>query len=128
MKKLILKNLLNNELKKHEISIEEISDIKDLDLNIKNKYSVSEKKVCKYFVKEQYLAKDIKNFKNWLLEGKKTECKKKQYILKNIDPKMGKILIICKSLGELFVICGNTVFKILYVNKVRVNINLISKK
>ncbi|MEA3489560.1 MAG: hypothetical protein U9R44_04380 [Candidatus Omnitrophota bacterium] len=114
MKELVYKNIVGNNPRKREISIEEISS--------KKEPRVEKKWICKYFIKEKYRSRSMNNIREWVKREKKNERMKNCHILRENNTRTGESKIICKLLGEIFVICGMTVYKIVYVNEIRVKI------
>ena len=114
MKKLYFKNIKGNNPRKREISIEEVSQNKTAQ--------VSKKWICKYFVKEKYASGDVENLRNWISMEKRRKCRKDCHILREYNSKTGDNKVVCKVLGDFFVINGGTVYKIVYVNEVKIQV------
>ena len=99
MKELFYESKSGNNPRKSEISIEEISD------RLSNKKS--KKWMSKYFVKEIFASDDRQEIKKWIRskndEGPKRDC----HILRHVDTSTGENKIICKILGEIFLVSRN---------------------
>jgi len=109
MKELVYRDIFGNNPRKREVSIEEIRNLTGSRLE--------KKWICKYFVKERFRRDDKKALK--ALE-KNRGCRKDCHILREVDTGTGENKIICKVLGEFFVIWGRSVYKILYINEIRI--------
>ena len=112
MKELVYRDIFGNNPRKREVSMEEIRDLTGS--------RIEKKWICKYFIKERFTCKDRKAIKAW---EKKRECRKDCHILREVDTETGENKIICKVLGEFFVIWGLAVYKILYINEIRIKVN-----
>jgi hypothetical protein len=114
MRELVYKNILGNNPRKREVSIEEVSG--------REQNKTSRKWVCKYFVKEIFESRSLRVVKNWISENKKRNTEHKCHILRHVDTRTGENSIVCKVLGEFYVIRGLVAFKIMYVNEIKVRI------
>lgn len=112
MKELVYKSLYGNHPRKCEVSIEEISDPVEA--------MRSKKWLCKYFIKTRHTAKDQRSLSEWIKSQKKAGCRRNCHILRKMDSETGENILICKVLGEFFVVRGLTAFKVLYVNEIRI--------
>ena len=115
MKKLYFRNVLGNNPRKCEVSLEEISD--------RTKAKVARKWICKYFIKEKYSSENEKDLKNWINAERKNNCRRDHHILRRVDTKSGENKFICKVLGTFFVIREKTVYRIVYVNELRIQVD-----
>ncbi len=115
MKKLYYRDILGNNPRKREISLEEISD--------RTEARVARKWICKYFIKEKFSSKNGEELRNWMRAESRNSCRKDCHILRQADTQSGENKIICKVLGDFFVIWGKTVYKIVYVNELRIQID-----
>lgn len=115
MKELVYRDILGNNPRKREVSIEEISK--------ETKAKVAKKWICKYFVKEKYSSQNKHNLRAWLRLKKREQVRKDCHILREVDTRTGENKIICKVLGDFFVISGMTGYKIVYVNEIRIKVD-----
>ncbi|MDP8298418.1 MAG: hypothetical protein P9L88_00720 [Candidatus Tantalella remota] len=113
MKKLVYRDILGNNPRKREVSMEEISG--------RNQSKVSKKWICKYFIREKHTENSIDALKKWVTKRKKT-CRKDRHILRQMNTETGENKIICKVLGEFFVIRGGSAYRIVYINEVKIQI------
>ncbi|KJJ84248.1 hypothetical protein OMAG_001886 [Candidatus Omnitrophus magneticus] len=115
MKELVYKTIEGNDPIKKEISIEELENKNYLDIN--KKWS------CKYFIKSRYEGTSIRDIKEWIANNKNCNRNIKSFnVLKFIDNRTGETKILCKAIGEFFVVHNLKVVKILYVNAIRIHI------
>ena len=98
---------------KREFSIEEISDDS-------SEARVAKKWISKYFIKEAFTSDKISDLKKWVKKKQKKICLKNCHILRVLDHQTGENKIVCKILGDIFVIQGNTAYWIVYVNEVKI--------
>ena len=119
MRRLVYRNIFGNNPRKHEVSMEEISDRK--------KSRISRKIITKYFVKDRYVADDVEDIKLWIKLNKKYDDPSNCHILTTIDSKTGENKMVCKAMGTFYVVCELTVFKLVYINEIKVQM-LDSKK
>ena len=97
-----------------EVSLEEISNSR--------KMTILKKWICKYFVREKFHSGDFDELKKWVALKKSAGCRKDCHILRREDTKTGSNKVVCKVLGDFFVICGETAYKIVYVNELKLEI------
>ncbi|MDD4956158.1 MAG: hypothetical protein PHH49_00610 [Candidatus Omnitrophica bacterium] len=120
MKELFYKSKLGDNPRKSEISIEEIS--------ARSRNKVSKKWMCKYFIKERFTSENKQVIKEWIRaktdEGTKRDC----HILRHVDTRTGENKIICKILGEIFVVSRHTAYRIMYLNELKITIDQIKEK
>jgi hypothetical protein len=114
MKEVVYRNVCGNNPRKHEVSIEEIC-------NYSNS-TVAKKWITKYFIKDSYTSDVMAELKAWVTVQKKRIASKNCHILRNYDKRTGDNKIICKVLGDFFIIQGNTAYRIVYVNEIRIQI------
>ncbi|NQT33032.1 MAG: hypothetical protein HQ594_05100 [Candidatus Omnitrophica bacterium] len=96
MKKVVYRDILGNNPRKREVSIEEINE------RLSDK--VAKKWICKYFIKEMYTSSSAKELKHWIRTQQKSGVKKDSHILRKVDARTGENKIIYKVLGDIFVI------------------------
>ncbi|MBU0683385.1 MAG: hypothetical protein KJ864_03755 [Candidatus Omnitrophica bacterium] len=123
MKKLVYRDLRGNNPNKHEVSMEEISAWPNLDTGVINEAKVSRKKIYKCFIREKYISEDVRELRNWICDKKSEGCRKNCHVLRHIDTRTGENKVICKVLGEFFVIHSNTAYRIVYINEIRIQID-----
>ncbi len=114
MKELVHKNILGNNPRKKEISIEEVND--------KAMHGVTKKWICKYFVRDVYQAGSKANLKAWVALKKREGILRNCHVLRNSDTNTGSSTIICKVLGDMYVIAGACAYKIVYFNEIRIHV------
>ncbi len=119
MKKLVYRDMIGNNPRKHEVSIEEVNHRREAD--------VSKKWMCKYFVKESYTSTEVESLKRWIRmkkeKGLHTDC----HILRHLDTRHGWNKVICKVLGEFFIVNRQTAYRIVYINEVKIEISSAKK-
>ncbi len=113
MKKLVYRDILGNNPRKREVSMEEISG--------RDQSKVSKKWICKYYIREKHTENDIVSLRKWVAKKKK-KCRKDRHILRQMNTDTGENKIICKVLGEFFVIRDSSAYRIVYINEVRIHI------
>ena len=113
MRRLVYRNILGNNPRKHEVSIEET--------NNRLKSRVCRKLISKYFVSEKYDADDIDDIERWIRLNKESDHSKNCHVLTTVDSKTGECKIVCKVLGTFYVVCELSVFKIVYINEVKIH-------
>ncbi|MFH1847348.1 MAG: hypothetical protein ABH869_07335 [Candidatus Omnitrophota bacterium] len=114
MKELVYRDMRGNNPRKHEVSMEEITDHTDPKISRKRSY--------KYFIKEAYTSDNIQDIKNWIEAKKKIECRKNCHVLRVYNSKTRENKLVCKLLGDIFIVCGNTAYKIVYVNEIKIKL------
>jgi hypothetical protein len=114
MKKLFYRDILGNNPRKREVSLEEINDRREA--------RVAKKWICKYFIKEKYKSDNEEDLRHWIYAEKRNNCRRDCHILRQVDTRSGENKVICKVLGDFFVIWGMTVYKIVYVNELRIRV------
>ncbi|MBD3425823.1 MAG: hypothetical protein GF409_01175 [Candidatus Omnitrophica bacterium] len=114
MKEVVYKNISGNNPRKHEVSIEEITD--------STRSRIAKKWITKYFIKDSYTSDIQEELKAWVALQKNRRPAKNCHILRHYDEKTGQNMIVCKVLGKFFVIKENTAYSIVYVNEIRIQI------
>ncbi|MFH1552380.1 MAG: hypothetical protein ABID83_01905 [Candidatus Omnitrophota bacterium] len=115
MKELVYKNIMGQNPRKREVSIEEISD--------RTESKVAKKWISKYFIKERYCSKNGEDLRKWINMKKKQGCRKDCHILREVNTRTGESKVVSKMLGEFFVIWAGVAYKILYVNEIRIHMD-----
>ena len=116
MKELVYKTVDGIQPRKKEISIEEIEDRKQTH--------ITKKWVCKYFVKSRREFSAGENMQRWLAVNQHNGSNVKNcHIFRHLDAETGDVKILCKVIGEFFVVKGLTVMSILYANSLRVHMS-----
>ena len=118
MKELFYKDIAGNNPRKREVSMEEVTN--------STKKLISRKWICKYFIRERYDAADAKDLRNWIAIKKRKGVRKDCHILRHFDTRTGENKIVCKVLGDIFAVCEKTVYKIVYINEIKIEVG--SKK
>jgi len=116
MKELVYKDILGQNPRKREVSIEETSGGVTND-------KITKKWICKYFLKEKYSSTSLSKLREWVQKKKQESCRKDCHIMREVNSKTKLNQLICKVLGDLFVISGDTAYRIVYVNEVKIQIN-----
>ena len=122
MKKMIYKNYLGSNPRKREVSVEEISNWTNIRKGLLSQAVIVKKKTCKYFIEKSFTSKDIVEVKAWIYKEKEKGCRKDRHLLRSDDEKTGETKIICKVLGDFYVVNKQTVFKVVYVNQIKIKI------
>ena len=120
MEELVYKDMQGNNPRKHEVSIEEISDSIPSEYGASIAGKVSKKRICKYFVKERFSSKDVTVLKEWVRTKRRTGSRKDCHVIREVDTKTGANKIVCKVLGNIYVICGSTAYNIVYMNEIKI--------
>lgn len=111
MRELVYKSISGCNPRKCEVSIEEVSDPVEP--------TRSKKWICKYYVRDRHTAKDLKSLKEWIKRNK-AGCRKNCHILRKYDAATGENTLMCKILGEFFVVRDLTAYKVLYLNEIKI--------
>lgn len=111
MRELVYKSISGGNPRKCEVSIEEVSDPVES--------TRSKKWICKYFIRDRHTAKDLNSLKEWICRNR-DGCGKDCHILKKYDVDTGENTLMCKIVGEFFVIRDFTAYKVLYLNEVKI--------
>ena len=114
MKKIVHRDILGNNPRKKEVSVEEITQ--------KPEVTIRKKRICKYFVEDRFFSKSTKEVKRWIANHKKSSNKKDCHVLRELNTSTGDNKIICKVLGDFYVVWGHTAYKIVYVNEIKVTL------
>ncbi|MDP8258083.1 MAG: hypothetical protein P9L90_01475 [Candidatus Aadella gelida] len=114
MKKLLHKDILGKNPRKHEVTVEETSDLKDS--------KISKRKTCKYFIRDHYSSSDTEELKEWIAEKQKVSCKKDCHVLRLSNTHTGEEKVVCKVLGDFYVVSGNTAYEVVYMNEIRLSV------
>ena len=114
MKKVVYRDLLGKNPKKHEVSMEETAQL--------NGNTIIKKRVSKYFIKEKFQSSNIREIKMWINRERRKSVKRNFHILRTFDTATGDNRLICKVIGEIFVIHEKCAYKLVCFNKVRVQI------
>lgn len=112
MKRLVYRDIHGSNPRKREVSIEEISD--------RRESSVTRKWTCKYFIRDWYISEREEDLTRWVENKQSDKCRRNCHVLREVNSRTGTNKIICKVLGEFFVVWGGTAFNIVYVNKLRI--------
>lgn len=121
MKELVYKTIDGNNPRKKEVSIEEKDE--------RYQTNITKKWTCKYFVKSHYRSPTSKDLRLWIRNRRASENTVQQcHILKTIDSRTGENKIVCKILGEFYVVRGLTAFKIIYVNSLRIHMASMERR
>lgn len=119
MKEVVYRKIFGNNPRKHEVSLEERSNRTEL--------TVVKKKISKYFIKEKYISNSMQNLRSWVKTKKTEKVRKDCHVLRRVNTETGENKIICKILGEFFVIWGDTAYQVIYVNEIRIEIEALKK-
>ena len=122
MKKVIYRNYLGNNPRKREISVEETSDWTNVFKGTLNRSEITQKKICKYYIEKSYTSGSVHALQSWIDNEKRNGTRQNKFILRTQDEKTGETKILCKVLGDFYVVYNSTVFKIVFVNKIKVQI------
>lgn len=114
MKKIVYRDILGNNPRKKEVSVEEITQ--------KPEVTIRKKRICKYFIEDRFFSKNVKEVKRWIAAQKRSSAKKDCHVLRELNTATGDNKIICKVLGDFYVVWGHTAYKIVYVNEIKVTL------
>jgi len=121
MKELVYKTIDGNNPRKKEVSIEENDDL--------SQNHVAKKWICKYFVRSFYESRSKKELEQWINDNKKYSTNKHHcHILTVKDAHTGTSTIVCKVLGEFYVLKQFLALRIIYVNALKISIAHQDKK
>jgi len=116
MKELVYKTIDGTNPRKKEVSIEEIQDFRESH--------VTKKWICKYFVRSQHHSRSARDMEKWLKDAQENKHNIKNcHILRHKDSKTGMSKVLCKVMGEFFVVRGLTAYKIVYVNSLKITMS-----
>ena len=113
MKELVYKNILGRTSRKREISIEEIYE--------RPTCRIVKKWICKYFVREQYNSTDIEALKKWVEDKKKNGSLRNCHIMRKVDSRSGTNKVICKIMGDFYIVGRRSAYRIVFVNEVKIH-------
>ena len=111
MKELIYRNITGHNPRKREISIEKKSDRPD--------QKMIKKWTCKYYLKKSAMYKNTMNLERWVSYDQRKSIMNRCHLMRYIGENGPKKLVL-KILGEFYVIDGLRVYKIFYMNKLRI--------
>ena len=114
MRQMVFRNILGNNPRKHEISLEDVSD--------RHKSKLARKIISKYFVKDKYEAKDEDDAKLWIELNKRNDISQNCHIMTTMDSRTGDYKMVCKAMGNFYIIIGPVVYKLVYINEVKIQI------
>ena len=120
MKELFYKDILGDNPRKREVSMEETYNRTDISGGLRKKTKFTKRWVAKYFIKEEFKSLNVSKLRSWVNKKKEEGCRRDCHILRRIDARTGENRIVCKVLGEFFVIWAGTAYKIVYVNEIRI--------
>jgi len=123
MKKLVYRDMRGKNPNKHEISVEEICEWPEIQPGFSSDTRVSRKKIYKCFVREKYSSKNVQDLKDWVRSKKEEKSQKNCHVLRYINEKTGENKIVCKVLGDFYIIHGDIAYQIVFVNEIRIQIN-----
>lgn len=115
MKTLLYRDILGDNPRKHEVSIEETIDQRNT--------KVSKRRTCKYFVKDCFSSPDKEKLRKWIAAKQAFPPRKDCHVIRVSDCGSGEEKIVCKVLGDFFVVWCNTAYEIVYLNEVKLSIN-----
>jgi hypothetical protein len=122
MKEMIFKDYTGENPRKREVSVEERTDWTNPQKGTLKNASIMKKKTCKYFVEKVFRSEDPEKLKSWINEEKSHGVRKDRYLLRFHDAKTGETKIICKVIGDIYVIKNSEVYKIVFFNYIKVHI------
>ncbi|MFH1799070.1 MAG: hypothetical protein ABH844_07045 [Candidatus Omnitrophota bacterium] len=123
MRELVYKDMLGANPCKREISIEEIVSWSDIQGTPETKGQFSKKRLCKYFIESKFSSEEDESLRNWITQMKKERVSRKDcHIMRQFNTRTGENKIVCKVLGDFYIIAGKTVYKIAYINEVKVEV------
>ena len=114
MKKLLYRDILGNNPRKHEVSIEETMDRTDA--------KISKRKTYKYFIRDHCTSLDKEELRKWICAKQKVLCRKDCHVIRLSNSHTREEKIVCKVLGDFFVVWENTAYEIVYMNEIRLRI------
>lgn len=114
MKKIIHRDVFGVNPRKREVSVDETV--------YRIGRSIHKRRSCKYFIKETMTSSDVKEIERWIEDQKKNGLKKNSHVIRELNTETGVNKVICKVMGEFFAVFGDTAFKILYVNEVKLEL------
>lgn len=120
MKKVVYRDILGNNPRKHEVSMEETVD--------RTGNQITKRRGCKYFVEEMFASDNLEDLKKWIKDNKASGTRKDCHILRRMNTETGENMIVCKVLGDFFVVWGQAAYKIVYANEVKIKIKGVSRK
>lgn len=119
MKKVVYRDILGENPRKKEVSVEESFDHRER--------VVTKKWISKYFVKEKFSSAKKEDLERWISDNRLGVKEKNCHILRHADTSSGENMVMCKVLGVFFLVVGNTAYKIVYVNEVKVYVRTSEK-
>jgi hypothetical protein len=114
MKELIHKTISGIDPYKKVVSIEESEE--RCHMQIKRIWT------CKYYVREQYMSRSERDIQKWISAFQENNPNSKHcHILRQKDSKTGHSKVVCKTLGDFFVVNGLNVSRIVYLNQLKID-------
>ncbi|HNX90751.1 MAG TPA: hypothetical protein PKY78_04075 [Candidatus Omnitrophota bacterium] len=116
MKELIYKTIEGLNPRKREVSIEE-NDPQKMG-------SIGRKWICKYFVKSFFVSRTREELEKWLsAHNHKLNNVRNCHIMKKVDTCTGKMMLLCKVIGEFYVVKELAAYKVMYVNSLKITMD-----
>ena len=113
MRRLVYRNILGNNPRKHEVSIEETSD--------RFQSKIFRKLISKYFLTDIYRSESLEELARWIRINKENDSPRDCHVMSCVDSKTGESKIVCKVLGTFYVVHERMAYKIVYINEVKIH-------
>jgi hypothetical protein len=121
IKELIYKTIQHDNPRKREVSMQEVFD--------QAGSHITKKWTCKYFIRSSHRTNSSRELQAWLDINRISSCAKRNcHILKEMVTETGQTKVMCKMLGEFYVVKGLTAFKILYINTLKVTLDVVDRE
>ncbi len=116
MRELIFKNLTKTASKKRDISVEEVVE--------RNGIVSSTQKRSTYFVRGSHMVKSKADLESWVNKRKIEKIANKRFfhILREYSDKDKVDKLFCKMRGSFYVISGQSVYDIVFVHAIKIQI------
>jgi len=116
MKELIYKTIDGANPRKKEVSIEETDH--------QTKGDIGRKWLCKYFVKSYFVSRSTSELNRWLaINHHRLNNVRNCHVLKKVDTATGKMMLLCKVIGEFYVVKELIAYKVIYVNSLKITLD-----
>ncbi len=115
MKKIVHKEKVGGNPQKREISVDETI--------YRRGATIKKRRCCKYYVKDRFRSRDVTELRAWINENKNEGLKKNCHVFREINTSTGVNKVMCKVMGEFFAVCGETAFRIIYINEIKMELD-----
>ncbi len=113
MRRLVYRNILGNNPRKHEVSIEETSS--------RSRSKVFRKLISKYFLTDIFRSESLEELEEWIRVNKDSDSPRNCHVMSCVDSQTGESKIVCKVLGTFYAVHEKVALKVVYINEVKIH-------